>query len=312
MRAVLSVAAIASVFFMGQGYAADTPVTGTPDPMSLDVAGVRLGMTPDEAQAALQKFDAGFKIEKLYVTNEIRTYDERGLPLARISDDRKPVAYFTSLSAVHQENPPPTNNCAGAMGSVNGMSGMLLGTNNCGDVHHDDEDQVRVYFSPVPGHEQVVGVVRDKTIHLTPPPTVDANKQGILAKYAGLPPTFDGWTNQKSQYSLTWLFDGKKRLLSEASANGKSRNDQFYTPASGASMPSWVMQGDGVSLRAVITTQGSQEKANFVSSISVGLSDGDGLVNSFQQAKATFKQLKEKVDAAELAKSANSPSKTKF
>ena len=47
------------------------------DPTALDVAGVRLGMTPNDAIAALKRFDPKYVITKQYLAQLLMTYGDQ-------------------------------------------------------------------------------------------------------------------------------------------------------------------------------------------------------------------------------------------
>lgn len=103
------------------------------DPMTLQVAGVSLGMSVADSVAGLQKFDPSFKIEKLYQNSDINQFAVPGTPMNNIpvssqNDQTLPqkYAFFTELTAT------------------------------------DGANTVNVWYNPVPGQEKVIAVLRQE------------------------------------------------------------------------------------------------------------------------------------------------------
>lgn len=289
-------------------YAADTAV---PDPSTLDIAGVKIGMTVDEAMSALKSFDDKYKITKLYSTED---FEQSGAawPMERLSQSNKAIAFFSKLEAKHEATSVPCNQSAGGDVSRT-LTASMMGMGDTCEKFKDDEETVTVLFSPVPGQERVTGVLREKTVHLEPPPTVDSVEHGLFEKYAGFTPTFSGNNKYSHQPMFVLLFDGKKRLLSLDSAKSLGAHDQYYCVDCPQVSPANVGRGEGISLRVILDPRGkSGVDAKLLRQVSMGLWDGDALMKGISQSVATFKALKTAANQKELDKSAASPSKTKF
>lgn len=139
---------------------------------TIEVAGVRLGMTPDEAIAGLKAFDAGYTITEGYLEHPLlNSFGQIGRPL---SDFRPPnarpwPAYLNNLSAIKGQavvdchhNPDPRQ---------------------CTETHSEDEENITVWFSLVPGQERVIAVQRSKRFYKEPHPTIASLMAGVFAKY---------------------------------------------------------------------------------------------------------------------------------
>jgi len=84
--------------------------TGGPDPTTFDVAGVKLGMTPNDAIAALKKFDSKYTIAKQYYAQPQFTYgNAEGQDIKRLVGFNKgtgkyeSIAYLYNLAAEKRE-----------------------------------------------------------------------------------------------------------------------------------------------------------------------------------------------------------------
>jgi hypothetical protein len=247
------------------------------DPATLDVAGVRLGMTVDEAIAGLKSFDPVLPIKKRYSTNPLSSYASDGKDMSELYDADKSTAYFNDLYAIKVA---PVQQCE-KMTDTNRMP-------RCFDRHPDDEEVVKVWFSHVPGQERVIAVQRTKTFYKDP----KYPKEQITYEIQG------GWVG-----TIGWAFDSKRRLVSSAAAKQKRIENT-------SGLPGTVRPGDGIVLNVVLS--GNNINNQIADKVQVTLSDADALYKSIDQAKATYAALKAQVDAKQVEKAAKGSSQTKF
>jgi hypothetical protein len=255
--------------------------------VGLAVAGVKLGMTPDETQAALTAFESKYVIKKLYLTTAIFAFNTLGSDT--ISDSDKDKAYFNSMTALAEGDPPPTTHCDG---------GPFTG--RCSTEYKDDLEKIAVWFSPTPGQEHVIAVVRTVEFHKVAP-TVQSLVDGISKKYPA-EKTFERAVSNES-YKEAWIYDQKHRLMNEKSA---SAHNLLY---SSDGLAQTVTDGDGVALRVEIQRD---QNAEIARSVTVGLANATALYESIGQSKKTVADYEAKRNAAEAAKSAQDGTKTKF
>ena len=246
------------------------------DPYRLDVAGVKLGMTPNDAIAALKKFEPKYVIAKRYFEKpQFMFGNTEGKDIKDIDDKR--VAYFASLAAEKDEQKK--------ICSIRPPYG-------CYTEPHAVET-VTVWFSPVPGQERVIAVQRKAPFEKDPLPAVVSLKSSIFAKYPKDQATYEN--QDASGYSVEWAFDAQKRIR-PASA-GKRRS---YSPSRGG-LPNQVNEGDGFGLSVMFGS--TNQAVGLAGNMSVSLYDGNALYKSVAQAQATYKTLKAKADTAEVDRS---------
>lgn len=301
-RAKCEIAICLTLFFLSAApVAAQTAAAQTAvDPAALDVAGVKLGMTPDEAIANLKKFDGAFTITKHYLDSPMSsTFGSVGKELATfaaVGGAPARPAYFNDLSAVNEGN--VTTTCDSL---------------NCPKKHyHDDVEAIKVWFSPIPGHERVIAIQRAKTFYKAPPPTIASLKDGLFSKYPKDQVTYED--NRAAsfgpQYSVDWLFDSKGRIISKAAGKGKGASQAW------GALPGNVKPGDGIGLSAMLQANHPNTEIVMSGNGSVGLEitlyDGDALFKSGAQSKATYEALKAQAIAKEVGQGAKSQSQTKF
>ena len=254
------------------------------DPATFDVAGVKLGMTPDEANAGLKAFDAGFSITKRYLSGPGIPYGAEGVAIDSIGPQYKSTSYFDSLYATK--------------GVAKQQCDKLM---RCMNVFTDDEETVKIWFSRIPGQERVIAIQRAKTFHQEPKPVLATLKDGVLAKYGKEQVTYD--TKVWQVNTISWLFNSRRRLISNTAAKSKGIFN-------GGGLPGTVNAGDGIRLNAVLT--GDSGNNQIAQSLQITLADGDGLYKSVDQSKATYAALKARSDAVEVEKAAKGQSQTKF
>jgi hypothetical protein len=245
----------------------------SPDPMTLDVAGVRLGMTVDEAVAALQNFDAGFSIKKDYLSSD---------QINGLGADVPASARFNVTSSVTAVNESYTKRPT--------MGGQVPG----------NPERILVEFSLVPAQERVVSIYRE-VAYVGKPQPYDSIYSGILGKYPK-----EITIKETSGYddSLEWMFDIKKRIISPAIA--KSR----FLPKHYGTTPNSVSAGGGTNL-SVRLFRTSNNKS-LVDRFLIAFFDEAAIYKSIEQKKSLISRAKAARDMAELEKSKNQGSQTKF
>ena len=261
------------------------------NPGSLDVTGVKLGMTPDQAIAALSKFDPSFVIEKDYEGSSSQEYGDNGQPLNQL-----PTTYSGySLPAgdafyVHIYALDETPACTGAVLT-------------CLESQPASYDQVDVWLSPVPGQERVIAVMRTKHYNqsntaLLPPLT--SLETAIFNKY---PKTFT-MQNTSGTYTVDWLFDAKRRLISPSRATELNLNSW------NGSLPTSASAGDGIGLSLKIDID--SVNSGLADSFSIALYDANALYQFSGQLTSLYQAAKAKLDAAAIANAAKNAPKTNF
>jgi hypothetical protein len=160
---LIAAALVAAILLFGPASAQSQEL----DPGTLDVGGVKLGMTPDQAIDALNGFDSTLTATKKYLFGRGLSYGLDGASMDAISDADKRTAYLDGLAAVKGE---PKTVC-------NKDSSW------CHNEYDDDEETIKVWFSRAPGHEQVIAVQRYKVFHKEPQPAIQSLKAAIFNKY---------------------------------------------------------------------------------------------------------------------------------
>jgi hypothetical protein len=180
----------------------------------LDVAGVRLGMTPDEAIAALKKFANWPLLKKRYTDNivtsgwmdkvnqlnggsEIVTFGDLGF-----TDD------CTAKKNVHDRV------LVTIIAAMTNRSECSWASAPISSSHDSNPLEVTVFFSPTPGSEHVIGVSLWSAFGQSP--LVQTVKENALQKYG---PEYsasflriEGASNGSSRY-ITWRYDSKGKLI---------------------------------------------------------------------------------------------------
>jgi hypothetical protein len=254
-------------------------------PVTIDVAGVHLGMTPDETMAALKAFSPNMPIEKKYTNTKEFSINDSGEDLESLPETSSNEGYLDRSHAF-------LIGFAGETGKVEGGAAPTI-----------DNETVHVWFSPVPGEERVVAVERIKTFHTDAAPPIDLLKSQLFTKYPEDKASLEA-AGTESPFTVDWFFDPKGRLISKAAMKHKSASSNR------GSFPSTVYAGDGVELSVAIGT--SNENDKIASDLHMTLADGNGLFRTLEQSEATFKTRKAKTDAEAVAKAAKAAGQTKF
>jgi len=285
-------AGLALVFFSVVPVTAQT--SSAIDPATLDVAGVKLGMTPDEAAAALKQFEPRFVIKKLYENGPYNNYTIGGNDLSLYSVPQRAGYYLTGLSAVDVGTVKPETIC----------NPHSTTPGDCQIIDRDDIEKITIGFSPVPGQERVIGVLREKTFNKEPKPAIETLLAGVLAKYP-YQPTFQH--PAPNGIVAGWQFDTKRQLMSGGTAKSKRVIEVW------GELPHTVKPGDGISVSVHITqpTVGAVANSPIAGKLYMSLVDSDALYKSIDQSKVAAAAARAKVDAATIEK-AKGASQTKF
>jgi hypothetical protein len=141
------------------------------EPDQIDIAGVKLGMSPDEVRAVLK-------------SKKLLRYDESTETLSYLDSTKghmQPLAGGRFVNVIAAWTPPPTSS---------------------GNPYAVDGESFEVMFTPTPGKERVMGIVR--SVGYSPANAVHetALEQGLIRKYGG----FDG--SDGLPQSPTWRLQG--------------------------------------------------------------------------------------------------------
>ena len=257
---------------------------GGPDPLNFDVAGVRLGMPANDAMAALKKFDPKYAVTKKYYAQPFYTYgNAEGQDFNRLvgfdksTGTWRKIAYLYYLIAERRER---VDQCV-----------YTSGEKECGE--QQPVDTVIVWVSPIPGQERVIAVQRKATFYKEPHPAIGSLKGGIFAKYPRDQVTYQ--SEGPDAVSIDWLFDSQRHIMSAASAK---RRNRYSTRGA---LPQDAYAGDGIGLG--VNFEPNNQNYGLADSMSITLYDGNALFRSIEQSQATYKALKAKSDAEDVAKS---------
>jgi len=288
----------------GEATTAPSPI-GSPDSgdapaiADLDVAGVRLGMSPEQAIAALKAYDSSLVLSKryltdrdaLYITGQASefpvTHDKTGEPeeCAKTSE----VRLFTGLLAA--------KSTAFIWGKTAGH-GYVGCWMDAAIQPPDEPEVVYICLSPELGNHRVIGVSLRK--RFTPPTSLEAVLGNALKKY---PNDFTAVyshnpdnSNSISYQCRFWRFDMRGRTVPETVARqigllGPERN---Y-----GELPSHVNEGSGVGIDLQILAAANHDLAR---EFGVALYDEKALYNFNGQAKAVYAGIRQRQLSEETGK----------
>jgi len=283
------VVGLALALFAALPAAAQTAPASTEfDPATADVAGVTLGMTPDQAIASLKNFDPEFEITKKYLTGSGLSYALDGHAMQDIPEPDRSISYFDDLSAIKGT---PKVAC------TNGADGIP----QCHNSHADDQETIKVWFSRTPGQERVIGVQRDKIFNKDPKPPIASLKAGMFSKYPKEQITYE--RKFGSGDTIGWLFDSKRKILSSSAAKSKGSDET-------EGLPRTVWAGGGICLNVVFSSNNRNDE--IADRFLITLYDADALYKSVAQSKTVTDALKAQSNAKEVEKSLKNPGQTKF
>ncbi len=242
----------------------------------LDVAGVRLGMTPTEVIAALKRFDPELIFSKRY------------------SDDSGFQQYHYA-SCVFEKGGPFEGRFHAFTNIIAFKGTALNGKSVCSEDNYKapgaEEEMVNVYFSPDSGSHRVIAVILKK--RFASPKMKNSLLDSALRKYPEL-------LTYRSEGRLRWLFDGRGRVMSDKTARrlwwgSPSWEEDSY---SSVGLPTELNYENGVSLDFLIpesVAKGSAATSNdaLATSMRVRLYDE----NAVCRFVTTLKELSQQFDA---------------
>ena len=251
----------------------------SPDPITLDVAGVRLGMSVEEATNALKQFDSNFVIVKNYLTEP--NYEHLGWPK---ETNNNFLDYVTATKTVVASNSSyKAYKSGGASGPV---------TTN--------PEQITVYFSPVPAQERVIAVQRELRYDVNPQP-FDTVQSGMLNKY---PNEISVKATSYGDFKAGWIFDVKNRLVSSKTAASRHRGTgEGRLPGNITSIGGIVLTVDLISGRP---------NTSIASVLNICIFNEGALYKSIEQASSTIAKAHKEFNDAELEKLKKQNTQTKF
>lgn len=263
---------------------------------NIDVAGIRLQMTTEQAIEAVKSFDKGIIVVKDYLKQGKPFTDTQGMPLqyleAGLSDHDKGKSYFNDITAL---KPLPGSDCRTPQPDQQSGNGAYCGFGT------RLAERINIWFTPVVGAERVIAVQRQVAFPDGAAPAMAAIEKGLFSKYpidaatlSSKGKTRDGAIVQTAD----WIFDGKGALLKQAQASGRG-----FSSANGGT-PKTVRPGDGVWLSVTLTS--AADNNGLASGISITLSDSSAQFASLAQSKATISQILNAANNAE-AQSARPP-----
>jgi hypothetical protein len=194
-----------------------SPYQGTPA-ADLEVANIKLGMTPEQVFAALKAYDGGFFFSKRYYTSAGSWSDTQSQECATNAEIQvfgvlTAAKASTFLAGARKRKVDTTTFLVTGKEESNFDSADLAG---CGAdaklLPGDQPEVVNVYFSPDPGSHKVVAVTLWK--YLKPQLLVDAVVNQVLKKYPSETTDKRTFEGPSPRMRWVWLFDGRGRLRS--------------------------------------------------------------------------------------------------
>ncbi len=152
-------------------------------PQPVDIAGLRLGMSPDEVRAVLK-------------SKKLLDYDESAETLSYVDPARgvmQPVANGRFVNLIAAWTPPPSG----------------------GDSFQVDGESYQVMFTPVPGKERAMGIIHSVGYSAANAVHETALESGLIKKYGGFAPSGD------LPESPTWRFQSDGSVQVGDSCNGR-------------------------------------------------------------------------------------------
>jgi hypothetical protein len=292
---------------LGPGEATTTPPpANSPDVgavAALDVAGVKLGMTPEQVIAALKGFDSGLVQAKRYLTSTTDFYPASPTQTDECSD-KQPYRMFSSIAAAKGTRLPGAGGGVGVRDvGVAAMGGQWV---ECGEEAQpgDEPETVLVVFSPTPGQHRVIGVSLWRSFKTAA--TVDAVMDSAMKKY---PADLTAKTDETNRRARSWRFDELGRVMSEDTAKRQNLLRYITSGETDSGMPGTVYEGHGIGVDLAIETDYNNQQ--IAKEFRVSLYNEDALYKFIGEAKALYDAFHEKQlrDETEKAKKAETPVK---
>lgn len=265
-----------------------TPPPQTIDPSAIDVVGVKLGMTADEAIAALQSSNPKYTIVKHVWNRPAGTALLTGKSLDRLKELNQlagptflteKYAFLTDIIAYD-----PVLRCD----SKHHVDGDPCKQPPKASQVYAPEDVVHIWFSPDVGREKVILIKHhnyygdtNSTVIRENDPFISKLKVTLAEKYKA-PPTV---TAAGTTITNIWAFDDKGRILPP---------DRAHQQNIKIGAPQVFQSGDGVRL----TFEYNPDRSNlYAVSTNASLYNGDAVYRAILQGNETYKSQKLKQDA---------------
>jgi hypothetical protein len=284
-----------------------SPYDGT-DVAALDVAGVRLGMTPEQVVAALRAFDPGLYFSKRYHTDTNRpaNYGE-GEPESE-QTGRAPFRQFVGIMAakgtkVYANESTGFYAPGGPIGGFAGHDGDSI------ELPGDDPEMISVCFSLDPGNHRVIAVSLQEQFKT--PRTVSSIMDSVDRKYPkDVTTSQDARKRGGTAVLRYWRYDQRMRLMSNTAAE-REWHGQYSRPyVLGAnSLPSMTYEADRVALDAGVDA--TSDNNQLTNSFGVVLYDESALYRFLNQSEALLAKFKAELaqQAVDRAKQSSAPVK---
>jgi hypothetical protein len=274
-----------------------TAASGQPSPYdgtevaALDVAGVRLGMTPEQTVAALKSFDSGLYFSKRYIT-DTNTTAVYGKGEAE-SDKTKKAPYRQFIGIVAAKGTTFLGGEHLALDYSGQMRDPVRFAGTDGDdieLPGDNPEIVSVYFSLDPGNHRVIAVsLREQ---FKAPRTVSSIIDSVEHKYPkDITISKDERTHGGSQVLRYWRYDSRMRLMSDAAAKQEWHGEYsqpYVLDSSG--LPSQIYESDTVALDAGVNSIRDNNQLTDV--FGIVLYDESALYRSLGLSDAFLKKFK--------------------
>jgi hypothetical protein len=267
-----------------------SPYEGT-DVATLDVAGVRLGMTPEQVVAALRAFDPGLYFSKRYHTDTNRpaNYGE-GEPESE-QTGRAPFRQFVGIIAAKGTTflagegtrfyPP------GGGGAVYGFAGH---DGDDVELPGDEPKMITVYFSLDAANHRVLAVALQQKFKT--PRAVSSIIESVENKYPkDITISVDARKRGGTDVLRYWRYDQRMRLMSNTAAKREWHGQYSHPYALGATgLPSQVYESDTVALDAGVDS--IRDNNQLTDAFGVVLYDESALYRFLKQSEALLTKFK--------------------
>ena len=291
------------------------PTGDGPDLSTLTVAGVRLGMTADEAIAALKKFETWPILKKRYDGGHLQTTWQESLlnktagaqtgfyGITGMSEDCKarngaaivrPPLLVAIIAARTNRVPPQdhfpatsdflalTGDCTWSGAAVSSKTG-------------EDPEEVTVYLSPTPGNERVIAVTFWRLFGKQP--TVESVLAGAAKRY---PLPVLSVTELSDGKWLSWRSDAQNRLFTgPAFKNAKFSVSNLVENGGAAGLPPSINANLGIGLDFYV---GLARDRDIARSYQISLFSQRGLFDFTKQARLAQADIDQRIKQTEVDK----------
>lgn len=295
------------------------------DVAALDVAGVRLGMTPEEAIAALRTFDSWPVLNKRFSSDDqsprgLWGSDKEGRIgsgfTAACEGAKDPIRYMVAIIAA--KGPRINEVTRGPWGHTERIKSPAPA--ECAwsgepstAAPGEDLSEVIVYVSPTPGSERVIAVSLWKRFRNRPP--VASVVESAQRKY---PRDFTATTPPGDLYlERNWRFDARGRVVSRNVAEQlhllESKTNSLAVGLAGSPegfLPRGISASEGVGINLCV--KGTLENHAIADEFMLTLFNASDLAKSPDQARSYYKTMHDKLQKEEVDKAKNGTSPIKM